>query len=493
MFKEAKSPLPWLIPPSRGVPLRSRNTTTAATVPAYLQYYRGPVVSNVEVVVVIWGNTDGDVQDGIGNFYQALVESSLMDELSEYSTVGQYKGTYVITPSAANNPDTITDADIVNELSAQIQAGVLPPPSSDAQKNVNTAYMVYFPVYKVISSSGGGGTSCVDFCAYHANSTVLYDKEYLELYYGVFPSFSNAGCNYGCGAASSAFDNMTALSTHELSELVTDPQVASAVTLGPPIGWVDIITFKFQEVADLCEPAEGPGPSGYTLALIWSNMQQNCVTAPAQFTVSAPSSAAPGAPVQMTLSIADSSGSTMTKYLGTVTFHSSDPLAILPSDYAFVGLDAGVHTFTVTPNTPGVQSFTVNDTSAQGVQGSASIDVVVPVTITVSAFPPGGVLSVDGQAFSSKATFQWSPGSSHSLAISAQQSANGSAYVFDHWSDGGGASHTITTPASNSIYTAYFNVGLERIGRPPRSASAASSKARLASKRKFSGPAGNLR
>src|SRR5579884_3555851 len=52
-----------------------------------LQYYGGPVISNVKIVSVFWGaGVDSDVQNNIGNFYSALTNSSFMDWFSEYNT-----------------------------------------------------------------------------------------------------------------------------------------------------------------------------------------------------------------------------------------------------------------------------------------------------------------------------------------------------------------------------------------------------------------------
>jgi len=64
---------------------------------------------------------------------------------------------------------------------------------------------------------------------------------------------------------------------------------------------------------------------------------------------------------------AQSSGATMTSYLGTVTLSSSDPaVVIVPSTYTFQATDAGVHTFSVTLNTLGTQSITASAAGAGG-------------------------------------------------------------------------------------------------------------------------------
>jgi hypothetical protein len=52
-----------------------------------------------------------------------------------------------------------------------------------------------------------------------------------------------------------------------------------------------------------------------------------------------------------------------TGYTGTVHFRTSDisPLVSLPPDYAFKAADAGVHSFSVTLQTPPSQTITATD------------------------------------------------------------------------------------------------------------------------------------
>src|SRR5581483_214807 len=56
----------------------------------------------------------------------------------------------------------------------------------------------------------------------------------------------------------------------------------------------------------------------------------------------------------------------------------------------------------------------------------------------------------------SPCSFQWIPGSSHSIAAASQAGPSGTQYVFASWSDSGAASHSVTTPASAASFTASF-------------------------------------
>ena len=78
------------------------------------------------------------------------------------------------------------------------------------------------------------------------------------------------------------------------------------------------------------------------------------------------------------------------------------------------------------------------------------------VAVTVQANPSGRSFSVDGTTYTSSQTFNWTPGSSHTIATTSTQSGStGVQYVWSSWSDGGAMSHTVS-PASGTTYTANF-------------------------------------
>ena len=93
----------------------------------------------------------------------------------------------------------------------------------------------------------------------------------------------------------------------------------------------------------------------------------------------------------VTVSALDQYGSVVTDYVGTVTFSSSDPLAVLPADYEFLVGDAGVHVFasdSVEFWTIGEQWVAVNDTANMDTNG-------VLVDITVTEMPRADSLLVE--------------------------------------------------------------------------------------------------
>jgi hypothetical protein len=104
---------------------------------------------------------------------------------------------------------------------------------------------------------------------------------------------------------------------------------------------------------------------------------QVTATAPLFLVTGFPSSVQAGAPASFTVTALDAQGNVMTGYVGTVHFTSSDPAAQLPDDYMFTPDDNGVHTFTATLNTFGLQSITVTDLTA-GITGSQRDIRVLP-------------------------------------------------------------------------------------------------------------------
>jgi glucose/arabinose dehydrogenase len=83
---------------------------------------------------------------------------------------------------------------------------------------------------------------------------------------------------------------------------------------------------------------------------------------------------------------------------------------------------------------------------------------VLPRTaqVTVATNPPGLQVSVDGQPFAAPTTFTGVVGMQRIITAVTPQTLGSTTYVFQGWSDGGAAQHTISTPASSTTYTATF-------------------------------------
>ncbi|MGH7721981.1 MAG: hypothetical protein ACRENL_03985 [Candidatus Dormibacteria bacterium] len=304
--------------PTLGSPTRSllppASSPAAAPPNPHLVYYGGRVVSGIRVLQVLYGSPSSVTYEpfvqstgpgSIGAFYSGVTNSTYVDLMSEYDTTANPQGTagtnqtivrgvfdrqVAITPSAANDPFSpsnngfIDDTQVQAELQLKINAGTLPPPAADAQGNMVTLYALYFPRGVTITIHNPDGTiakSGIDFCAYHGTTAPSP-----EAYYSVLPDFTTGGMQTRCGASTlTDYQRVTAVSSHELAEGITDPEVGLAAPTGPPgppLAWYDP---NNGETGDICNLHDGTTRGGdgvtYTVQQIWSNAQGACVVGPA--------------------------------------------------------------------------------------------------------------------------------------------------------------------------------------------------------------------
>jgi Cep192 domain 4 len=301
---------PLLVGGPNDLPSRPEGPLDFATSPpgAHLTYYGGRVVSNMKVVQVLWGTGGVGTGDGkflaqvvntttpsIASFYQQVLNSGYVDWLTEYNTDitdfggnpgtnqtigrGSFSEQVAITP--VNTATTLSDADIQTELVNQIKAGHVPLPTADGAGNNNTYYAIFFP--HGITITMGGESSCAfpGFCAYHG--TIVASAPVGEIYYGVHPDMQpGSGCESGCGANPTPFNNLTSVASHEMGETITDCEVGIAPTLNePPLAWYDDVN---GEIGDICNAQQGSilGGDGhtYTVQKLFSNVANDCIVVP---------------------------------------------------------------------------------------------------------------------------------------------------------------------------------------------------------------------
>jgi len=76
--------------------------------------------------------------------------------------------------------------------------------------------------------------------------------------------------------------------------------------------------------------------------------------------------------------------------------------------------------------------------------------------VTVATSPSGLTVVVDGSSLTAPQTFNWTPGSQHSIGVTSPQGTGSTRYVFANWSDSGDQTHEITAPSAAATYTATF-------------------------------------
>lgn len=248
--------------------------TTTPVATQNLQYYGGPVISQVKAVPVFWSaRVNSTIQSSMDDFYSSYVNSKHMDWLSEYNTtlnavdgragtnqkIGRGSSMTPILIQPYQNNKKITDLDVQNEIEQQIDAGVLPRPDE------NTLYMIHFPAD--ISISIEGMTSCFAFGGYHNGAK---NKKYGDLFYAVLPE-----CFFALDAEGSLAAT-TIVASHELIEAVTDAFPTPGSTPAYPQAWNDPAG---NEIADMC-PANSAILNGskasYKISFEWSNSRGAC-------------------------------------------------------------------------------------------------------------------------------------------------------------------------------------------------------------------------
>lgn len=254
--------------PSKIVPTLSPDQIAgkvAAAPTGDLKYHGGHLLTAVEVFTIFWGTAwqqkaNSIVIQGINKFFDYILTSPLIDVLREYSVAGQDIGTGKRTGSktiTASEPGQkvaggrreIDDADIQQALQGWIDNGTIPQP------NGNTLYFVYLP--PGVTSVLNGDRSCTKYCGYHEviNNTIFYAVE---------PFIKCKGCKFG-----NLIDSLTKVSSHELCEAITDPDLN---------GWHED-TFPNYEIGDICNN-DVQHLNGYTIQSEWSNKANACIIHP---------------------------------------------------------------------------------------------------------------------------------------------------------------------------------------------------------------------
>jgi hypothetical protein len=238
----------------------------------HLTYYGGRVLSHVKVDLVVWDRWSYGKRvpltgkRSISSFFAGITASKYMDWLDEYDTPTQHigrgtlEGVYTVHPPSSANGSVVSNDQIGSALRSLIDAGQLPKPTT------NRIYAIFFRSGQRIVM--GDANSADDFCAYH--DTMTYKSS--TAYYAVVPYELG---NRGCTAASTSFDSVTTVVSHELVEGITDPGVGLN-----RLAWYDRAN---GESADICAGASsgarvvgGDGVS-YTVQRIWSNRAGACI------------------------------------------------------------------------------------------------------------------------------------------------------------------------------------------------------------------------
>src|ERR1700676_3581078 len=167
----------------RIVPLHKPEAQVLAPAAApKLVYRNGPLITSVEIFTIFWGTSwQQEPLAGIlaqmNQFFDFVLTSSLMDQLSEYNVPGQSIGhgmrTGSVTLTTPAPSTSVTDQAIQQLLRREISSNPAFP-----QPSPNTLYFVFLPSGTTVVQ--GGTSSCKQFCGYH---DAIADR----IFYAVMP------------------------------------------------------------------------------------------------------------------------------------------------------------------------------------------------------------------------------------------------------------------------------------------------------------------
>jgi hypothetical protein len=218
-----------------------------------VSFFGGNVLSGVQAQALYLGNEFSSTP--------ASAEPATLDAFLKDITGGPYlqalaRAGYNVGPGSAvagavDNTSltvgsTISDAFIRSRLQADVKSGLLQAP------NANTLYVVYVEPDVAVNLGFGQGTTQQGILGYH---TAFLAANGAPIRYAVVVSPSGAAHNSVLPEATTAIDQLTAVTSHELAEAVTDPDINSNVNNGR-LGWFDP---RRGEIGDITEN----NPSAY--------------------------------------------------------------------------------------------------------------------------------------------------------------------------------------------------------------------------------------
>ena len=201
-----------------------------------VSFFGGNLLTHVQAQAVFLGH---EFSSAPANAETATLNAFLKDITSGAYLQALGRAGYGVGPGSAVSGavdntsiaagSTISDAFIRTRLQADVSSGLLQAP------NANTLYVVYVQPDVAVNLGGGQGTTQQGILGYH---TAFVGANGAAIRYAVVVSPGGPAGNSVLPEARSAIDQLTAVTSHELAEAVTDPDVNSNVN-GGRLGWFD--------------------------------------------------------------------------------------------------------------------------------------------------------------------------------------------------------------------------------------------------------------
>lgn len=204
-----------------------------------VHFYGGNLLTSVEAQPVYLGSSwsaDTTARPATDAFLKDVTKSTYMDAMTQ-AGYGIGRGTSaagIVDPVSIANNSTISDASIQSRLSADISSGLLPAPDA------NRLYVVYVQPNVAVNLGFGQGTTQQGILGYHG---AFAGPGGATVRYAVIAYPGGTVGNSSMGVA--PIDQLTAVTSHELAEAVTDPDVNYNT-----LGWYDP---RYGEIGDITE------------------------------------------------------------------------------------------------------------------------------------------------------------------------------------------------------------------------------------------------
>ena len=201
-----------------------------------VSFFGGNLLPQVQAQAVFLGQ---EFSSAPANTETAALDASLKDITGGPFMQALARAGFNVGPGSAvagavdntslSDGSTISDAFIQARLQADVSSGLLQAP------NANTLYVVYVQPNVAVNLGSGQGTTQQGILGYH---TAFLGANGAPIRYAVVASPGGAAGNSVLPEATTALDQLTAVTSHELAEAVTDPDINSNVNNGR-LGWFD--------------------------------------------------------------------------------------------------------------------------------------------------------------------------------------------------------------------------------------------------------------
>lgn len=213
-------------------------------------YHGGALLTHVEAQAVYLGsdwNSNSTLKSQTGtldNFVSTVVSGPYMDMLTNAGyNVGRGTASAGAIDNITLNKTTtgISDAQIQSDIQAMIKSGQLQAPDA------NRLYIVYVEPGVIVRM--GSDASNTTFLGYHgAFAGHTASGQAADIHYAVIPYPGSPNFSASSQGFSSNLNEMTSVSSHELAEAVTDPNVNYKT-----LGWYDDTYQGGGEIGDYAE------------------------------------------------------------------------------------------------------------------------------------------------------------------------------------------------------------------------------------------------